>query len=283
VRLALRRARDAKGLSQGAVAAHMQWSISKVQRIESGDNAISATDLRALLSLYDVADPEEIDQLLEEARISRRQRWWTNPEYREHLTQAMMQLIQFEAEAVEIRSYQPVLVPGMFQTPAYAQFLLGAPVFELTDVQQKVRLDVRMRRRQQVIESGDGPHFYLVLDESVLKRVIGGLQVTADQFDLLADLAQRPGIRIRIVEYTEGAVLGSGGPFTLLDLGEDGFDGAVLYRESFTTDLIDHDPKQVRFHRTVFETLWAQALNEEKTIRSIAAAAAQLRTRHDRF
>jgi transcriptional regulator with XRE-family HTH domain len=282
VRLALRRARDAKGLSQGAVAAHMQWSISKVQRIESGDNAISGTDLRALLHLYDVTDAEEIEQLQEEARISRRQRWWTKPEYRENLTPATMQLLQFEAEARAIRSYQPVLVPGMFQTPEYAEYLLRFFEVSLTEEKRRVRLEVRVRRREQVLESGDSPQYYLILDESVLKREIGGLEVMADQLDVLADLARRPDIHVRIVPLEEGAILGSGGHFTVLDLAEDDFDDAVLYRESFTKDFIDHDPKEVAFHREMFETFWEQSLSEEKTIRAIIAEAALLRARVDR-
>jgi transcriptional regulator with XRE-family HTH domain len=69
VRLALKRAREALGLSQTAVARKMDWSLSKVQRIEAGDNAVSGTDLRALLDLYQVTDEEEIEQLQEEARV----------------------------------------------------------------------------------------------------------------------------------------------------------------------------------------------------------------------
>jgi transcriptional regulator with XRE-family HTH domain len=282
VRLALRRARDAKGLSQGAVANRMGWSISKVQRIEAGDNAISGTDLRALLDLYEVADQEEIDQLLEEARISRRQRWWTKPEFREHLTPGTMQLLQFEAEAVAVRSYQPVLVPGPFQTPAYAEFLLGWFNVSLTEDDRRVRHDVRMQRRAQFTESADGPRYFLILDESALRREIGGLGVMAEQLEQLAEIARRPDVHVRIVPLKEGAVLGLVGQFAVLDLTDDDLDDAVLYRESFTKDSIDHDPKEVAFHREMFETFWRQSLDEEKTIRAIIAEAASLRARVDR-
>ena len=282
VRLALRRARDAVGLSQGSVANHMGWSVSKVQRIEAGDNAVSGTDLRALLDLYGVTDREEIDQLAEEARISRRQRWWTKPEIRDHLTPGLMQLLQFEAEAVAIRSYQPVLVPGPFQTPAYAEFVLGWYDIGLTKDDLRVRHDVRMQRREQFLGSGDNPRYFLILDESVLKREIGGLEVMAQQLEQLAELAQRPEVRIRIVPLKEGAVLGLVGQFTVLDLSEGDVDDAVLYRESYTRDFIEHDPKEVAFHRELFEVFWRQSLDEEKTIRAVIAEAASLRARIDR-
>ncbi|HEX5198514.1 MAG TPA: helix-turn-helix transcriptional regulator [Actinoplanes sp.] len=283
MRLALRRARDAAGLSQGVVAKRVGWSLSKVQRIEAGDNAISGTDLRALLDLYGVNDPEEIEQLLEEARISRRQRWWAKPEFRDHLTPGTMQLLQFEAEAVAIRSYQPVLVPGPFQTPAYAEFLLRSWFnIGLTDDERRVRFDVRMQRRAQFTESADSPQYHLILDESALKREIGGLAVMAEQLEYLADLARHPSIHVRIVPLKEGAVLGLVGQFVVLDLADDDSGDAVLYRESFTMDSLSHDPKEIQFHRDMFEAFWDQSLNEEKTIRAIIAEAASLRARLDR-
>lgn len=264
------------------MAIRMGWSTSKVQRIESGDNAVSSTDLRALLDLYGVTDAEEIDQLSEEARISRRQRWWTKPEYREYLTSAMLQLAQFEAEAVAIRTFQPVIVPGEFQTPAYAQFMLSMFGTVLTEDERRARFEVRMQRRKQFLEPGDSPRYYLILDESVLKREIGGLEVMAEQLEALAQLARRSDIQIRIAPFNVGATLGSGGQFTVLDLAED-YDDAVLYREAFTQDSISHDLKEIAFHRQLFETVWYQSLDQEKTIRAIEAEVASLQVRLDRI
>jgi len=260
----------------------MQWSISKVQRIEAGDNAISATDLRALLGLYGVEDPEEVDQLLEEARVSRRQRWWTKPEYRENLTAPIMQLLQFEVQAAEIRSYFPTLVPGLFQTPAYAEYILGWFNTVLNPEQRRVRLELRMRRREWILESRDTTQHFLILDESVIHREIGGLAVMADQLDLLAEVARHPNIHIRMISLAEGAVLGSSGHFLVLDLVDDDFQDSVLYRESFTEDYLGHDVKEVAFHREMFETAWGRSLTEEKTVRAILAEATALRARLDR-
>ncbi|MCU7728784.1 helix-turn-helix domain-containing protein [Actinoplanes sp. KI2] len=281
MRLALRRARDAIGLSQGAVADRMGWSLSKVQRIEAGDNAISGTDLRALLDLYGVTDPEEIEQLQEEARVSRRQRWWTKPEYREYLTTPMLQLVQFEAEAAEIRLYSPMLVPGSFQTSEYAEHVLGIFSAVFDDEKRRVRRDVRIRRREAVLESTDSTRHYIILDESVIQREVGGLAVMADQLDLLADLARRPNVFVRIISLGEGAVLGSAGYFSIVDIADE-FEDAMLYREFYTEDSFSHDPKDVAFHREMFEDAWSRSLNEEKSIRAIAAAATALRARLDR-
>ncbi|WP_305784284.1 helix-turn-helix domain-containing protein [Symbioplanes lichenis] len=282
VRLALRKAREATGWSQGVVADRTGWSLSKVQRIEAGDVSVSGTDLRALLDLYGISDPEEIDLLLEEARISRRQRWWAGREYREHLTPAYSQLLQFEAEATAIRFYQPVLVPGILQVRSYAEFLISWFDKSLSDEDRRVRLDVRLQRRANVLDVEEGPQLLLILDESALKREIGGVRVMAEQLEDLAEVARRPQVNVRIVPLQEGAILGVIGSFQVLDLSDDPGD-AVLYRERHIRDSLDHDRAEVQFHRSTFEDLWRLSLNEEKTIRAIEAEALSLRTRADRL
>src|SRR5215510_9045042 len=75
VRVALRRARESRQLTQGQIAEAMEWSLSKVMRIEKGEVSISASDLRVLLDFLDIRDPEEVRQLLTDARTSRSERW----------------------------------------------------------------------------------------------------------------------------------------------------------------------------------------------------------------
>src|SRR5215813_2073851 len=99
LRLALRNAREAKGLTQAQVAERLEWSLSKVNRIEGGEVTVSNTDLQALLHLYEVAEPDRIEQLTEDGRAARRRGWWDQPRYRESTTPATLQLLQFESQA----------------------------------------------------------------------------------------------------------------------------------------------------------------------------------------
>lgn len=194
----------------------------------------------------------------------------------------MLQLAQFEAEAVAIRAFHPVVVPGELQTPAYAKFVLSLHSGILSEDERRVRFEARMQRRKRFLDPGDSPEYYLILDESVLKREIGGLEVMAEQFESLMQLAERPDVHIRIAPFRVGTTLGSGGQFTVLDLAED-YEDAVLYREAFTHDYIEHDPKDIAFHRQMFESVWYQSLDREKTIRAMSAEAALLRARVDRL
>jgi transcriptional regulator with XRE-family HTH domain len=280
VRRALRQARQASGVSQGEVATTLGWSLSKMQRIEGGEVGVSLTDLRALLVVYGITDEDEVQRLIADARISRRQRWLIAPEHRKFLTPALRQLIQFEAEASAIRAYQPVLIPGVFQTPAVAEMVLGWENLAISDHIRPVRFDVRMQRRARTIENRDGPPYELVLDESVIKRHIGGPGVMAEQLESLIELAQLPHVSVRLVPFERSAQSGLAGAFELVSLSDDE-DDAVLYLESYDHDRITHDPVEVLYHRKLFDQISGAALSEIATQRRIAAEASGLRARQD--
>jgi transcriptional regulator with XRE-family HTH domain len=280
LRLALRRAREAKGFTQGEVAKRLEWSLSKVNRIESGEVTISSTDLQAMLRLFDVADTARIAQLTADARASRRRGWWDEPAYRHHVTPATMQVLQFETEASAIRVFQPVLVPGLLQTRSYAEFQMNVWSSDLSEQVRAARLDIRMRRHEHVFERPDTPAYFLILDESVLLRVFGGARVMAEQLQQLLGYAERPGITIRVVPMANAANLPMLGAFTLFDLGDE--ENAVLYHEGAIEDEIIHNQDLIQFHRDRFEQMWEQSLSKEATARLIAARAAELLSSLDR-
>jgi transcriptional regulator with XRE-family HTH domain len=283
VRFALRRARQKTGLSQGDVADRLGWSVSKVQRIEAGEVSVSGTDVRALADLYQAFTADELEQLVADTRIARRQRWWTAPEYRQHLTSGLVELLGFESEAVQIRAYQPVLVPGVLQTADTATFILDYWNDALSEKDRRIRHEVRQMRRGQVIEREDAPAYYLVLDESVLRRDIGGAKVAAEQMETLVEAASRPDVHIRVVPLDRGGMLGLLGPFSIVYLDEENPADAVLYRESWNSDVIVHNARELQSHRGYFDVLWEQSLSEDVTLRLIKAQAARLRSTLDRI
>jgi transcriptional regulator with XRE-family HTH domain len=280
LRLALRRAREAKGLTQGEVAKRLEWSLSKVNRIESGEVTVSSTDLQALLRLFDITDPATIEQLSADARTSRRRGWWDEPAYRQHLTPATMQVLQFEVQASAIRVFQPVLIPGVLQTRPYAEFLMNFFTEDLSEETRSARLNVRMQRHGQVFDRPDPPDYFLMLDESVLFREMGGAQVMSEQLRELLVHMRKPNVRLRVVPMADAITLTMLGQFTIFDLGDE--ENAVLYHESIIQDEIVHNPALIRFHRQHFDQKWDQALDEEASARLIEARAAAMLSSIDR-
>jgi transcriptional regulator with XRE-family HTH domain len=280
LRLALRRAREAKGLTQGEVAKRLEWSLSKVNRIESGEVTISSTDLQALLRLFDIADPSTIEQLSADARTSRRRGWWDEPAYRQHLTPPTMQVLQFEIQANAIRVFQPTLIPGLLQTRPYAEFVMNFFAEDLTEDTRIARLNVRMQRHGQVFDRPDPPDYLLMFDESVLYREIGGPQVMSEQLRELLVHMHKPNVKLRVVPMADAASLTMLGQFTIFDLGDE--ENAVLYHESIIQDEIIHSPDLIRFHRQQFDQKWDQALDEDASARLIEARAAAMLSSIDR-
>jgi len=277
VRRALRKARDETPMSQGDVAKRLGWSLSKMQRIEGGEVAVSPTDLRALLDVYGIADQDRVQRLAEDAHTSRRERYLTAPEHREHLSTGLRELMQFEQEATAIRQYQSVAYPGVLQTPAVAEAVIHR--WTSDDEARRVRLEARMARRKQFIESVDGPDYFLVLDEAVIKRRFGGDKATAEQLEYIADLARQERLHIRVVPLDRGADMSMLGPFQIVCLDHD---VDSVYIESHLNDAMLYDPHDIGLYRGAFEHLWDIALSESASLRLVVAEAATLRSSLDR-
>jgi transcriptional regulator with XRE-family HTH domain len=274
VRLALRAARLAKKLTQSQVARAMDWSLSKVIRIEKGEVNVSPSDLKVLLEHLDVTDPEKVGELLDDVRLSRSERWTVSTADREHMTPAMRELFQFEADAVAMRYFNNLIVPGPLQTPAYAEAIF-ASYPQLWDPDTvATRIAYRKRRRERILSPG-GPRYLVLLDESVLSRDRGGPSVMLEQFGQLRDMATGGQIQLRLIPLV-GRLIFQIGPFVLVDL-EEG-KSALLYRETAEGDEIVHDPSAVQGHRKRFDQMWNTALDEENSLERIADRMAQLST-----
>jgi transcriptional regulator with XRE-family HTH domain len=268
VRLAIREARDAAGLTQIQVAEAMEWSHSKVIRIENGEVSISPNDLRPLLAHLGIKDRAAVNELVAAARIARqrqRQAWYQKPELREHMSDALRHLIEYEAEATEIRNYSTHYVPGPIQTPEYAESLTGSHD-ELGQEQIKAVLAARIHRREAILPRlGTSVQFYCLLDESVFRRPTGGREVFAGQLRELHRLATQHSIHIRMLPFDLQYPIANNATFDLLSL-SDGASSEVLYRENGISDEIIEDPVVVTRHRQRFDQLWQIADSESDTI-----------------
>jgi transcriptional regulator with XRE-family HTH domain len=211
LRIELRRSRNSAGLTQREVADALEWSPSKVIRIESGQVGISVTDLRALAGLYRVDAPDRLGELEALARGSRRQPF---ADYRDVIAADTIKFFGYEASASLIRHVQPLVVPGLLQTEDYTRALLHAYGNEAKAIDRVI--DSR-RERQELLDRADPPEIFTILDEAVLRRQVGGPAVMSRQLQHLLSLAERPRVTIQIVPFTAGAYEAIQGPFVHLE------------------------------------------------------------------
>src|SRR5574341_251305 len=194
LRSELRRVREAAGFTQRDVARAMDWSLSKLIRIETGAVSITTNDLRALLTHYGINEPERVEGLIEVARASRERSWWSG--YREVASQDYVTFLGYESSASVIRNFEPLLVPGLLQTEEYAREVIRAIQGE---DHVDALVDLRMYRQQTLLERDEPPSTHFILDEAVIRRSVGGPDVMRRQLRHLAQLAERPNITVRVV------------------------------------------------------------------------------------
>jgi transcriptional regulator with XRE-family HTH domain len=270
LRLALRDARERAGKTQQEVAEQMEWSLSKVIRIEAGDNTIAPNDLRPLLTFIGIKERAAVNELMAIAKIARRrqrQAWYQRPEYREHLTPAMRQQIEYEAEAEAIRSWSVFYIPGPLQTPEYAHANLESFDDEdLPEERRHYRAEARRLRREVVLSRLGELKIYALLDESVFRRPLGGPDVFLGQLREMHRLAADGLIKVRMVPFDFEASVTNNATFDLLSLDETDEGSEVLYREVGLSDEIVEDRTTTRRHHARFDKIWNDAYKEEDTI-----------------
>lgn len=251
LRTRLRELRDQLKLPADEVARRMYWSLSKLNRVETGTVTIQPMELRGLLELYGVRDQEEVSALVDLAVVSRRRQWWSN----HRLKGDFQQFVAYEAEAATISVCQGLLVPGLLQTPAYARAITSRILRrDASDPDVDETVKIRLKRQRAVLERATPPRIVAMLDESVLRRPVGGHATMRDQLDRLAALAEQPNMTIGFIPFEAGAHPGQGGIFELLEF-EDANDPAVLFVESAASDRIEKDPDQIQEYREIIEDL----------------------------
>lgn len=255
----LRAARAESGMTREAAAADLDWSLSKLVRIETGDQGVSVTDLRALLQLYRVMDKNTIQELTELARASRGQTWWGS--YRDVVSKPYGQLLGFEGSASEVRTFHPLNVPGLLHTDDYAFESLRV---QIPEERARRIVDLRMERQERFFEQSKPPHAIFILCEEALYRWIGGAAVMRRQLQSLLDISDRANVSIRLIPFKAGAHPGMIGPFILLSLRDSNDD--LLFLEGAGGDLASRDDQDmIELFTDKFETLRTMALSEADT------------------
>lgn len=271
LRTELRRTRAGVGLTQEQVAAAMEWSLSKVIRIENGANSISANDLRALLSLYEIHDRDRTNELLELARASRQPSWWGK--YREVISPQYLQYIEYEEAAITLRWYEPLLVPGLLQTEEYA----GAIIRRLAEPGAtaeliRTRLEIRLTR-QQLLGKASPPRLICVLDEAAIQHVVGERNVAEGQIAKLIELANRPSITIEVIPYSAGLYSGMTEGFTILEF-PDAADSDVVFLESTRDMIFSRDEAgEITSYRELFEEMRSMSMDPARTLAYLTSLA----------
>lgn len=201
----LRYYRERAGLSRPELAQQISKSVSLIQAIELGQRAATAEvtdDLERVLpadgALARLRD-EIGDGLGYQAYPSWFQDWLVS-----------------EREAKRLRWFEPLLVPGLLQTEDYARAVFRTR-FGVTDQEVDEQVAARLKR-QEILTRDQPPALWVIMDESVLRRSIGGRHVMREQIGHLIEAAQRPHVSLQVISISVGAYRGLwAGGFAIAD------------------------------------------------------------------
>jgi transcriptional regulator with XRE-family HTH domain len=241
----VRRAREAAGLTLADLGAVVPCDGSTVSRIESG--LLNPTERFA--AACDEAFPHMGGWFTRFYNDSRR---WDGPYPR-----WFADWVDAERRAAVLRTWEPLLVPGLLQTPEYARVLFKA--WQTTGDDDEVENLVTARiARQRIFSQPKPPSLWAVLDEGVLRRRIGGPKVMHDQLVHLAELAERPMIKVHVIPAEVGAHIGLLGAFAIAGFAGDA--PGIVYFESPDEGQTTMDPATVARIILTFDTLRSEAL-----------------------
>jgi transcriptional regulator with XRE-family HTH domain len=254
----LRRLRLASGLKSTEAAERLMVSQPKISHLENGNRAISPRDVRDLCTIYGVTDQQVIDSLIQMAKESGQQGWW---QAYGDIPQSVY--IALETDAAVLHTYEPMTIPALLQTPAYAHAVIRETIPQPAAEQAARRLKVRLRRQHRIYDLTRPLRLWVVLDESALRRVVGSPDVMREQLEHLKALGTEPHITVQVLPHTVGAHPGLSGQFTILTFAEN--PGGVVYLERFTSDLYLEKPFDVQHYSVMYEHLQALALSPDSS------------------
>ncbi|MFI1561746.1 helix-turn-helix domain-containing protein [Streptomyces sp. NPDC020490] len=206
----LQERRQNAGASLEDAARALRVKTLTIRRLEKAEVGLKPLYVEKLLETYG-ADRQEIDEFVALAERANEPGWWHT--YRDVLPTWFSAYVSLETGAKTLRTYEPHYVTGLLQTPAYARGVLGGGFPNDSDEDLERRVDLRLRRAG-LLDRADAPTLWVVMEEAVLHRVVGGPEVMREQIERLLEVSELEHVSIDVVPFTAGAHVGACAPFT---------------------------------------------------------------------
>jgi Domain of unknown function (DUF5753)/Helix-turn-helix domain len=236
-----------------------EWT---VRRMEKGEGGLKPMKVKGLLLRYGVTDVREIDAFLALAREANTPGWWHN--YSDVLPTWFRVFPGLEEAADLIRAYQPQFVPGLLQTEDYARALtvVGFPDAAPDETERRVALRLT---RQHLLTRPEPPRLWAVLDETVLRRRVGGPDVMRGQLTRLIEATSLPNVTLQVLPFTAGPHQAMYGMFHIFRFPSPELQD-VVYGENMTSAFYLDKPEDVSAYAEAMDRICAQAASAEETV-----------------
>ncbi|MBD0420753.1 helix-turn-helix domain-containing protein [Streptomyces sp. TRM S81-3] len=261
----LKKLREQSALTCAQVGEALDWSGSKVNRMETGSGRVQPSDVDALCRFYDTSD--ELREFLKAlARQAKTRSWWQV--HSSGVPEWFSIYIGLEQDASTLRQYQCEVLPGLLQTEPYARELHTCGSYlPPEDIERAVR--VRLER-QSMLSAPDGPDCWFIVSEGAVRRVIGDHELMRVQLEHVLDAVERSSATLQVLPFDAGTCPTTGS-FTILGF-PDPEDPDLVYRDGITDAMYLEGEPHVREYNRAFDELRAAALSPRRSIQLIKNA-----------
>jgi transcriptional regulator with XRE-family HTH domain len=262
----LRRMREDAGLTLDEAARKLEFSASKLGRIENAEQGVDIHVVRSMLDLFDVGG-DRWNETVQLVRDARKKPWYAN-----YLKVGDYGYVVYEADADQVQEWAPNVVPGLLQTPDYARALFAA--FSHDAERTSAMVEIRHRRQRRLTDEQDRIDLVAITTEPVLRNAFGDPAMMRGQLAHLIAAAELPTVTLQVLPADAAAHASIGSGFTVLSFGALG-EPDLAYVEHALGALFLEGPDDVRLARNQFDQLRTLALGPAASLallREIAAA-----------
>ncbi|MFF7599899.1 helix-turn-helix domain-containing protein [Streptomyces mirabilis] len=267
----MRKLRARKGMTLEEAGQLVGVSKATVSRYETTEGPVKWLVIDALCCGYGASEAER-KAIVALAKDANQQGWWSS--FADHIPETMNLMLTLEDEAVREDHFSCVYVPGLLQTRSYTTALQQANEMRRLPEEIERLVDIRMRR-QAILTRPKAPHLWAILDESVIRRVMGSPDIMREQLSHLLSASESGNITLQVLPFSRGAHCAALGSFVILGGAEPSLD--VVYVDLHVGSVFMEKEAELDRYRLAFEYLRAQALDIEASRELISHAKEDLK------
>ncbi|MCX4823359.1 helix-turn-helix domain-containing protein [Streptomyces sp. NBC_01142] len=251
----MRKLRARKGMTLEEAGRLVGVSKATVSRYETQEGPVKWPIVDALCREYDASEAER-KAVVALAKEAKQQGWWSS--FADSIPETMNLLLTLEDEAIREDHFNCLYVPGLLQTRSYTEAVQHASEMRLLPEEIERLVDIRMKR-QEILTRAKPLHLWAILDESVIRRVVGSRDVMREQLSHLLQANESPDITLQVLPFSKGAHSAAMGSFVILGGAEPSLD--VVYVDIHLGSLFMEKEEELDRYRLAFDYLRAQALD----------------------
>lgn len=249
----LREIREGANLTLAEASKRLDKTRSALQRIETGFTKADVHFIRSAMDIYDHYD----ETLIDEAREAAKPPWFRAYGIKD------MGYVDVETHAQSVKEFSGLMLPGLLHTEAYIRALFEHSRRRRSAEELHNDIEVRLIRQERLTSEHDPLDLAVIIDESALRRDVGGPDVMQEQLRHLVEMTELSSVSIQVLPLKMHSALDGG--FTLLSF-VDRDEADLLYVEYATGALHIEEDHEVRACRLKFDRLGVEALSPDDSV-----------------